>query len=91
MPKKRKQYQPPRGAEIVMANICKKCPPHLRGLVRRLERGHRSAAIKLFCVQCVGWENDVSAIANCTSFDCPNWLVRPHRDKMDDSCQPKPM
>lgn len=38
----------------------------------------RAQAIKLKCLQCVGFENVSEAIGNCRAYLCPLWFHRPY-------------
>lgn len=39
--------------------------------------GSRTAAIKAFCLDCVGFQR--SDITNCTALACPLWPYRPYQ------------
>ena len=40
------------------------------------------AAIRAFCHMCVGWDDMVNGIRNCTDLACPLYAKRPYqRDK----------
>ena len=51
--------------------------PSRMSLVSKINSGSRTAAIKLFCLQCVGYE--VKAVRDCTAATCPLHSVRPYR------------
>lgn len=39
--------------------------------------GSKAAAIKAKCLNCVGYEDAVNRIRNCSSATCPLWACRP--------------
>ena len=39
-----------------------------------------SSAIKAFCQMCIGWENMVDNIQNCSDPACPLYPYRPYRE-----------
>jgi hypothetical protein len=45
--------------------------------IRAYSGGSRSAAIKAFCLDCVGFQR--SAITNCTAHACPLYPYRPYQ------------
>ena len=53
-------------------------PAIYRGALKRAYAGKsRAAAIKAFCLRCVGYQkNDVR---DCTSYGCPLWPQRPYQ------------
>ena len=58
-------------------------PKRYLPLIDRLAEGSRTAAIKLHCLQCVGYES--KEVTNCTATQCPIWPVRPYQPKLSES------
>ena len=48
-----------------------------RGYLRAMGGRSQKAAIKAFCLECVGW--DRKAVASCTATACPLYPYRPFR------------
>ena len=51
----------------------------VRTYLRAISGKSLSAAVKSFCLECVGWQRE--AVTNCTSPGCPFYLYRPYRGK----------
>lgn len=51
--------------------------PELQGLVNRIEQGSIMAAVKLNCLQCLGFVK--SEIRSCTDISCPFHCFRPYQ------------
>ncbi len=47
------------------------------GYLRALGGRSPKAAIKAFCLECVGWQR--AEVATCTALACPLWSYRPFR------------
>lgn len=47
----------------------------------------RAAAVKLFCLECVGYV--VADVRNCTAPKCPHWLHRPYQSGDEDAATPE--
>jgi hypothetical protein len=58
-------------------------PERFLPVVEQMAKGSRSAAVKLKCLDCVGWVT--SEVKLCPSDDCPLYLFRPYRGKADGS------
>lgn len=57
-------------------------PPRFHGLYRRsLEGGSRATAVKVKCLDCVGWEDAVARVRDCEVVTCPLHAVRPYQNK----------
>jgi len=41
----------------------------------------KKAAIDAFCCMCVGFEDCVAGVRECTAVECPLWIHRPYRNK----------
>jgi hypothetical protein len=52
-------------------------PSQYKGLLERVKKGSLTAAIKLMCVQCMGFEK--KHVWDCRGFTCPMYLHRPYR------------
>jgi hypothetical protein len=59
-------------------NVLNECPASYRGTFERAYEGKsRSAAIRAFCLRCVGYKrNDVR---DCTAYGCPLHFYRPYQ------------
>lgn len=73
------------GAQESFDRIRKMTPERFLPLVDRMEKGSRSASVKLMCLQCCGFE--VKEVKLCVSKSCPLWIFRPYQkidmDKLD--------
>ena len=49
-------------------------PEHYQDMYERGRSGSRKAAIRCFCLQCVGWKP--SEVRECTATDCPLYTFR---------------
>ena len=57
-------------------------PVTCRGVYQRAMTGKsRGAAVKAFCLECVGWNR--KSVRDCTSPACPMFLYRPFRKLKD--------
>lgn len=74
------------GAEKHFQTLRDITPKSLHGLVDRVEKGSLTAAIKLLCVQCMGFEK--KNVWDCRGFTCPMYLHRPYQ-KAGDSEAPE--
>ena len=56
-------------------------PQSCRATYLKAARGKASprAAIKAFCLECVGWNRQ--EVARCTATACPLWTYRPWKDQ----------
>ncbi len=54
-------------------------PESCRNTLQRGWNGSKAAALKAFCQECIGYEND--AIRNCTAPLCPLYEVRPFQTR----------
>ena len=61
----------------LLATLQAQAPSLYRGLVDQLANGSKAAAIKLHCLQCVGYER--AEVARCSSRCCPLWPFRPYQ------------
>ena len=62
----------------LLATLQEQVPPMYRGLVDQLANGSKAAAIKLHCLQCVGYER--AEVTRCSSRHCPIWPIRPYQE-----------
>lgn len=57
--------------------------PTARAVVKRAWGGKsRKAALKAFCLECVGCERKL--ITECTAYACPLWEYRPYQTPDED-------
>lgn len=70
------------GAEKHFEVLRKTTPKSLHGLVDKVEKGSLTAAIKLMCIECMGFEKKY--VWDCRGFTCPMYLHRPYQ-KAEDS------
>ena len=61
----------------LLATLREQAPASCQGMVDRLANGSKAAAIKLHCLQCVGYER--AEVAKCSSWYCPMWPFRPYQ------------
>jgi hypothetical protein len=66
----------------VIKNLREDVPKRFLPLVERIARGSKVAAVKLNCLQCVGYET--AAVKECTAMACAMWLFRPYQGKLSD-------
>ena len=66
-----------------VSQMKKDVPPRFQRLVRQTATGSRAAAMRLFCLECVGYVT--ADVRDCTANGCPLWLYRPYQGKMDKS------
>jgi hypothetical protein len=66
----------------VIANLRDEVPKRFLPLVDRIARGSKVAALKLNCLQCVGYET--RAVRECESVNCAMWLFRPYQGNLDE-------
>lgn len=58
-------------------------PESCRAVLRRAYGGKsKAAALKAFCLQCVGYVR--KDVTECTALGCPLWMVRPYQKGDDD-------
>lgn len=81
-PKKRRK--PPRlrsDTELVAIDArIAQMPSSCRAVYRRAVKGKsQAAAIKAFCLECVGWAR--AEVTSCTAPACPLFMYRPFRGK----------
>lgn len=64
-------------AQDVFKILRERTPERFMPLVDRMEKGSRSAAVKLHCLQCCGYET--KEVRQCTALSCPIWVFRPYQ------------
>jgi len=64
-----------------LALLRSEVPTYYRNLVEQVADGSKAAAVKLNCLQCVGFER--AEVTKCTSVQCPMWAFRPYQGKAD--------
>lgn len=57
-------------------------PSTYQGLLKKVEAGSLTAAIKMLCVQCMGFER--THVKDCGGLSCPMYLHRPYQKNTDD-------
>jgi len=57
-------------------------PDHYRGIAMQARRS-RAAAVKLFCLECVGYVR--AEVTNCAAPQCPLFVFRPYQRGDDDA------
>jgi len=57
-------------------------PSTYKNLVKRIEKGSKTAAIKLKCLDCANYQP--KEVKYCTVSSCPLWPIRPYQPK--DKC-----
>lgn len=66
-----------------VAKMKEDVPQRFQRLVRQAATGSRAAAMRLFCLSCVGYVT--ADVRECDAKACPLWLYRPYQGKMDPS------
>jgi len=46
-------------------------------ILERIEKGSRSAAVKMKCIECMGFQP--AEVKRCTVYTCPLWCFRPYQ------------
>lgn len=69
------------GAAEHFAMLRKITPKSLHGLVGKVEKGSLTAAIKLMCIECMGFEK--KHVWDCRGLTCPMYLHRPYQKAED--------
>ena len=54
-------------------------PPPYNGVIKKIEGGSFSAAIKLKCLECSGYLKE--EVKHCPIFNCALWGFRPYRKR----------
>ena len=67
----------PARTSAVEARLAQMPPTCRNGYLRALGGRSPRAAIKSFCLECVGWQR--REVALCTAAACPLWAYRPFR------------
>jgi len=91
--KKGSGLRPPSGPRVPRAKKMEKfsgsfsqmrleVPDRWHNIVDKAEKGSKSAAIKLKCLDCCCWQPP--EIKHCTCVGCPLFPVRPYQGKADD-------
>jgi len=63
-------------------------PLKFRGIYRRACEGSRSAAQKVGCLECQGYEDGaVRAVRECPDKRCPHWATRGYKTKEDEESE----
>lgn len=76
------------GFEEYMKSLYEKAGTRFKNLVVSIENGSRSAAVKLTCLECVGFQGTAD-VRNCTahgrdgSNSCPLWIFRPYQGSVE--------
>lgn len=65
------------GADEHIERLRKHTPKQFHPLIDKLSKGSRSAAMKLMCLQCVGFER--IGVRECGGKSCPMFLYRPYQ------------
>jgi hypothetical protein len=69
------------GASKHFETLRKITPKSFQGLVDKVEKGSLTAAIKLMCIQCMGFEK--KNVWDCRGLTCPMYLHRPYQKAED--------
>ena len=64
-------------SESVLQTLHRDVPLRFHPVIGRLNEGSRSAAVKLKCLECSGWQT--SEVAKCVCPDCPLFSFRPYK------------
>ena len=64
-----------------IAALKKRVEPRFYPLVQKVKKGSRAAAVKLFCLECVGFKT--ADVRSCTATHCPLWLFRPYQGDIE--------
>src|SRR5438046_8727594 len=79
-------------AKAKPASVGRDVPVLYRGLAKQAVRS-RAAAVKLFCLECVGYVR--KDVTECTACQCPLFRHRPYQNGEDDAegrdASPKPV
>jgi hypothetical protein len=70
------------GAEDHITKLRVMTPNQFHPLIDRIAKGSRAAAMKLQCLQCVGFER--AGVRDCGGKTCPLYLYRPYQKSDDD-------
>jgi len=62
-----------------IAEMKKDFPESRHGLIDRVGKGSKTAALKAMCLSCVQFQT--KEITNCTCISCPIWGFRPYQKK----------
>jgi len=65
--------------EEVAKSLYKSTPEQYHNLVKRILNGSRTAAIKLHCLECAGFQPN--EVRHCEILRCANYLYRPYKQK----------
>ena len=85
---KKEKFAQVYGFDEYMASLHEKAGQKFNNLVVSIEHGSRSAAVKLTCLECVGFQGTAD-VRNCTangkngSNSCPLWLFRPYQGSIE--------
>lgn len=63
--------------EAIQKRLKEVLPLYKGHYLRAVKGKSRPAAIKAFCLECIGWER--KEITQCTALACPLWPVRPYQ------------
>lgn len=81
-PAKARKRKPQR-LKLNVVDVIEKTPALWRERYRRVLLGGKSmrTAVNVKCAECVGFEDVVSRVGECTTERCPLWAFRPFQDR----------
>lgn len=65
----------------ILNNMRKDVPERFQSVVEKVTEGSRTAAVKLKCLECSGYQTP--EVRHCTAIQCPLWLFRPYQGKIN--------
>lgn len=72
---KAEKFEQSKMAQEVLKALSDRTPKNLQHIVQQIANGSRSAAVKLHCLECVGY--NYAEMRECTAKACPLFLFRP--------------
>lgn len=72
---KSEKFEESKVAQEVLKALSDRTPKNLQHIVEQISNGSRAAAVKLHCLECVGY--NYAEMRQCTAKACPLFLFRP--------------
>lgn len=72
---KSEKFEQSEMAQEVLKALADRTPQNLQHIVEQISNGSRAAAVKLHCLECVGY--NYAEVRRCTAKACPLHLFRP--------------
>ena len=66
-------------AQEWIKRLRKRTPYQYQSVIDRIEKGSRSEAVRLNCLECSGWAID--EVRNCPCIHCAMYFFRPYQEK----------